>query len=58
MTRVAIAGQPGIDEARIDLFEARVIDTEARRHRGPEILDQHIGALDHAMQDREALLLL
>src|SRR5205823_14061130 len=57
-TRVAIAGQPGIDEARIDLFEARVIDAEPRRHRRPEILDQHIGALDHPMQDREPVLLL
>ncbi len=55
---VAIPGQPGIDEARVDLPEARIVDAEASRHRRPEILDQHIGALDHTMQDRKTLLLL
>ena len=55
---VAVTGQPGINEARVELFEARIIDAEASRHRGPEILDQHIGALDHAVQDRQPLLLL
>src|SRR5205085_4152741 len=55
---VAITGQPGINEARVELFKTRIIDAEASRHRGPEILDQHIGALDHAVQDRESLLLL
>src|SRR5207302_1416099 len=44
---VASTGQSGMNEARVELFEARIMDTEASRHRGPEILDQHMGALDH-----------
>src|SRR5262249_30493548 len=55
---VAVPGEPGIDEARIELLEARIVDAEPRRHRGPEILDEHIGALDHAIEDREPVLLL
>src|SRR5579884_3541691 len=39
---VAITGNRAIDEARIDLAQPRIVDAEARRHRGPEILDQHV----------------
>src|SRR5262249_38890852 len=54
---VAIAGDAGIDEARVDLFQARIVDAEPRRHGGPKILDQHIGLLDHAVQRRQPFLL-
>ena len=55
---IAITGQPGIDQARVDPSEARIVDAEPGRHRGAEILDQHIGALDQPMQHRETFLLL
>ena len=46
---VSIAGQPAINETRIDRPEPRIVDAEPGRHRWPKILDQDIGGLDHPM---------
>jgi hypothetical protein len=37
------AGDTGVDEARVDLPERLVVDTEAVLDARPEILDQHVG---------------
>ena len=44
------AGDAGIDEARIEGGEALVIDAEPVLHVRPEILDQHVGLLDEALE--------
>jgi hypothetical protein len=44
-----------VDQTRIDLRQRFVVDAETRLHVGPEILEQHVGALDELLQDRNAL---
>ena len=51
---LAEAGDAGIDQFGIDLRQRLVIDAEPLLHIGPEILDQHIGFLDHALERRDA----
>ena len=55
---VAVAGQPAIDEPRIDRLQPRVVDAEPGRHRRPEILDQDVSSLDHSVEDRQPFRLL
>jgi hypothetical protein len=55
---VPVAGQAGIDEARIDRPKPRVVDPEPGRHRRTEIFGQNIGGSDHPMQHLQALGLL
>ena len=56
-SRVAVARQPGVDEARIDRSQPWIIDPESRRHRRAKILHQHIRARHHAVQDGQPLRL-
>src|SRR5271156_1068516 len=55
---VAVAGQPAIDQPRVDRLEPRVVDAEPGRHRWPEILDQNVGGLDHPVEDCQPFRLL
>ncbi len=55
---LAETGDAGVDQARIDLRERRVVDAEAVLHVGPEVLEQHVGLLRELLQHRDALGLL
>ena len=46
---LAEAGDAAIDDARIDLAQALVIDAELGLHVGPEVLDHHVGLLHQAI---------
>ena len=52
---LAEAGDAGIDDALVDLAQVLVIDAEPILHVGAEVLDHHVGLLDHA-QERGAAL--
>src|ERR1700733_9355692 len=56
-TRVAVARQPGVYQARIDRAQSWIIYPKPRRHRRAKILHQHIGAHHHAAQDGQPLRL-
>ena len=55
---LAEAGDAAIDDARIDLAHALVIDAELGLHVGAEILDDDIGLLRQAPEHLEALWIL
>jgi hypothetical protein len=52
------AGDAAIDDARIDLADALVIDAEFCFDVGPEVLDDDVGPPGQAVEDLEALRLL
>ena len=45
-----------MDQARIFALERVVVELQPCLHVGPEVLDQHVGLLDHAIEDRTALV--
>lgn len=53
-SREAVARTRGVDEARIDLVQYLPADAEPVHDPGCEILQQHVGALDHPEQQRAA----
>ena len=55
---IAVAGEAGVNQARIDRAQPRVVDSQPRRHRRTKILHQHIGARYHAMQHGQSVGLL
>jgi hypothetical protein len=46
----------GVDQPRILRRQRLVVELEPRLHVGPEVLDQHVGPLDHLVKDRAALV--
>jgi hypothetical protein len=48
----------GVHQARIDLLQRLVVELEAGLDVGTEILHQHVGLLDHRVEDLAALLAL
>ena len=48
----------GEDQSRVDLGELRVVEAEPREGAGRHVLDEHVGLLDHAPQQRLAFLAL
>jgi hypothetical protein len=50
---LAKAGNAGIDQARIDLAQRLVVDTEPLLHSRAEILDQHVGFFDQTLEGGE-----
>ena len=50
---LAEAGNAGVNDARIDLGERLVVDTEPLLHVGPEILHHDVGLPDHALEGGE-----
>src|SRR5260221_563531 len=54
----AEAGDAAIDETRVDLAQALIIELQPMLHIGPEVLDHDVGVLDQPVQDLERLRLL
>ena len=52
---LAEAGDAAIDDARVDLAYALIVDAELALDVGPEILDHHIGPFGEAHEDLEPL---
>ena len=52
---LAEAGDAAIDDARVDLAHALVVDAELVLHVGPEVLDHHVGLFREALKHLEAL---
>jgi hypothetical protein len=53
---VAIAGQPGIDEARVDRPQTGVVDPEPGRHRRTEILNEDISTREYGEHPTRCVL--
>ena len=53
---LAEAGDAAVDDLRIDLLHVLVVDLQPPLHVGPEVLDDHVGLLDH-LQERGAAFL-
>ena len=52
---LAVAGDAGVDEARVDRGHRLVVDAELSLHVGTEVLDQHVGLQHQLLEDRDAL---
>src|SRR5215467_2315151 len=52
------ARNAAIDDARVDLFDRLVIDTESVLHVGFVVLDDDVGALSELKEDRAAFVAL
>ncbi len=52
---LAEAGNTAIDEARIDLLQALIVDAELCLHVGPEVFDHDVGLLRQPLEHREPL---
>ena len=48
--RVAVAGEAGVDEARVDLIQAVVAQSEAPQGAGTPVVQQDVGLGDHALE--------
>ena len=55
---LAEAGQADVDEARVDGAQRFVVEAEPVLHVGPIVLDQHVGAFRHLLENGDALGLL
>ena len=55
---IAVAGQRAVDQALVQRPHPVVVDAQARGHRRPEVVDQHVGALDQPAQHAQAVGML
>jgi len=55
---LAEAGNAAIDDPRVDLAQALIIDAELRLYVGTKVFDHDVGLLGEALENFEALRVL
>src|SRR5690606_31872780 len=51
----AVAGERAVDEARVDLAQARPVDAETLGHAHGEVFDHHVRLLDETQEESAPL---